>query len=192
MRVNSCSPGIPDAMSDTALLVVDMMNTYQHPDAEDLIPNVEKIIEPLTGLVRRARVCDDVDLVYVNDNYGDFTAQFSDIVRAAGDGARPDLVKPILPTEGCRVMTKVRHSAFYATALAYLLNRLETKRLIITGQVTEQCILYTALDAYVRHFPVVIPTDAVAHIDPDLGEAACKMMQQNMSAELTTAADCLG
>lgn len=39
--------------------------------------------------------------------------------------------------------------------------------------------------------PVVIPTDAVAHIDADLGAAACKMMEQNMSAELTTAADCL-
>jgi nicotinamidase-related amidase len=192
MRVNAEPPGIPDGMSDTAVLVVDMMNTYQHPDAENLIPNVGKIIEPLTDLVRRARECDDVDLVYVNDNYGDFTAQFSDIVHSACDGARPDLVKPILPAGECRVMTKVRHSAFYATALAYLLNRLETKRLIITGQVTEQCILYTALDAYVRHFPVVIPTDAVAHIDPDLGAAACKMMEQNMSAELTTAADCMG
>lgn len=178
-------------MSDTAVLVVDMMNTYQHPDADDLIPNVEKIIEPLTDLVRRARTSDEVDLIYVNDNYGDFTAEFSGIVRSALDGARPDLVKPIAPAEGSRLMTKVRHSAFYSTALAYLLSRLDTKRLIITGQVTEQCILYTALDAYVRHFPVVIPTDAVAHIDADLGAAACKMMEQNMSAELTTAADCL-
>ena len=42
-----------------------------------------------------------------------------------------------------------------------------TKRLVLTGQVTEQCILYTALDASVRHFPVVIPTDAVAHVDED-------------------------
>ena len=40
MRVNSELPGIPDRMSDTAVLVVDMMNTYQHPDAENLIPNV--------------------------------------------------------------------------------------------------------------------------------------------------------
>lgn len=178
-------------MSDTAVVVVDMMNTYQHPDAEDLIPNVEKIMDPLADLIRRAREADGVDLIYVNDNYGDFTAQFSDIVGSALDGARPDLIKPIVPSDDCRVMTKVRHSAFYATALAYLLGRLETKRLILTGQVTEQCILYTALDAYVRHFPVVIPTDAVAHIDAGLGKAALKMMQQNMSAELTTAADCL-
>jgi nicotinamidase-related amidase len=179
-------------MSDTTVLVVDMMNTYHHPDAEVLIPNVEKIIEPLADLVRRARGSDDVDLVYVNDNYGDFTAEFSDIIRNACDGARPDLVEPIVPAEESRVLTKVRHSAFYATALEYLLDRLETKRLILTGQVTEQCILYTALDAYVRHIQVVIPTDAVAHIDADLGRAALTMMEQNMSAELTSAADCLG
>lgn len=179
-------------MSDTAVLVVDMMNDYQHPDAEVLIPNVAKIIDPLAGLVRRARESDDVDLIYVNDNYGDFTAGFADLVKSACNGERPDLVEPIVPTDGTRVMTKVRHSAFYATPLAYLLNRLETERLILTGQVTEQCILYSALDAYVRHLQVVIPTDAVAHIDEELGAAALKMMESNMSAELTTAADCLG
>jgi nicotinamidase-related amidase len=179
-------------MSDTAVMVIDMMNTYQHPDAEELIPNVEKTIDPLADLVRRARKSDGVDLVYVNDNYGDFTAQFSDLVRSARDGARPDLVEPIVPAEGSRMITKVRHSAFYSTPVAYLLNRLGTERLILTGQVTEQCILYSALDAYVRHFQVVVPSDAVAHIDPDLATAALKMMEQNMSAELTTAADCLG
>jgi nicotinamidase-related amidase len=103
----------------------------------------------------RARDSDDVDLVYVNDNFGDFTAQFSE------------------------------------TPVADLLNRLGTERVILTDQVTEQCILYSALDAYVRHFQVVVPTDGVAHIDPDLGAAALNMMEQNMSAELTTAADCL-
>ncbi len=179
-------------MSVTAVLVIDMLNSYEHDDAEVLIPNVAKIVEPLADLVSRARQADDVDLIYVNDNYGDFTAEFSDIVRSALDGARPDLVKPILPAEDSRLLTKVRHSAFYSTPLAYLLNRLETQRLILTGQVTEQCILYTALDAYVRHIPVVIPTDAVAHIDAELGAAALKMMEANMDAELTTAADCLG
>lgn len=179
-------------MSDTAVLVVDMMNTYQHPDAEKLIPNVAEIIDSLTDLVVRAHDSDDVDLVYVNDNYGDFSAEFSDIVQSARHGARPDLVNPIVPPKGCRLVTKVRHSAFYSTPMAYLLNRLGTKRLVLTGQVTEQCILYSALDAYVRHIPVVIPTDAVAHLDAELGTAALTMMERNMSTELSLAADCLG
>lgn len=178
-------------MSDTAVLVIDMMNTYRHPDAEKLAPNVAEIIDPLTGLVAEAREREDVDLIYVNDNYGDFTAEFSDIVESALKGERPDLVEPIVPQKGCRLMTKVRHSAFYATALAYLLGQLEPQRVILTGQVTEQCILYTALDAYVRHFPVVVPPDAVAHIDPELSDAALTMMKSNMDAEITPAAKCL-
>lgn len=177
-------------MSTTAILVIDMMNTYRHPDAEKLIPHVEPVVEPLSTLVAAAQERDDTDLIYVNDNYGDFSAEFSDIVRGALDGERPDLVEPVVPKHGLRVMTKVRHSAFYATSLAYLLTQLKPDRLVLTGQVTEQCILYTALDAYVRHFPVVVPRDAVAHIDPDLGDAALKMMEQNMRAEiLDTAAE---
>lgn len=179
-------------MSETAVLVVDMMNDYRHPDAETLMPNVGKIIDPLADLVRRAHESDRLDLIYVNDNYGDFTAQFSDIVESACNGARPDLVDPIVPAKGSRLLTKARHSAFYSTPLAYLLERLGTERLIMSGQVTEQCILYSALDAYVRHFQVVIPTDAVAHIDEELSAAALKMMKHNMSAELTTVADCVG
>jgi nicotinamidase-related amidase len=178
-------------MSKTALLIIDMMNTYDHPDADKLAPNVADIVEPVAKLVDRARRRDDVELVYVNDNYGDFSAEFSDIVRRALDGVRPDLVKPVVPQQGTRLLTKVRHSAFYATPLAYLLTQLKPDRVILTGQVTEQCILYTALDAYVRHFQVVVPPDGVAHIDPALGDAALKMMERNMSAELVPAAECL-
>ena len=54
---------------------------------------------------------------------------------------------------------------------------------------TEQCILYSALDAYVRHFDVVVATDAVAAIDDELAAAALRMMERNMHAELTTSED---
>ena len=108
-------------MSEIAVLVIDMMNAYRHPDADKLVPNVAKIIDPMVSLISRARERDDVDLVYVNDNYGDFTADHGDIIRSTLEGEHPDLVKPIVPDTGCQFLTKVRHSAFYATALAYLL-----------------------------------------------------------------------
>jgi nicotinamidase-related amidase len=53
--------------------------------------------------------------------------------------------------------------------------------------VTEQCILYSALDAYVRHFEVAVAPDAVAHIHADLADAALRMMEINMSAQLVPA-----
>ena len=84
-------------MSHTAVLVIDMLNAYQHEDAELLIANVAAIIDPLAGLVSVAREREGVDLIYVNDNYGDFTADHDDIIRSALQGARPDLVKPIVP-----------------------------------------------------------------------------------------------
>ena len=178
-------------MSDVAVLVIDMLNTYRHEDAELLAPNVADIVDPLAGLISRARESDDVDLIYVNDNHGDFNADFRDVVDAALHGERPDLVTPIAPDEDCLRLLKVRHSAFYASSLGYLLGRLEARRLILTGQVTEQCILYTALDAYVRHFSVVVAPDAVAHIDPELGDAALTMMHKNMHAEIVPAEKCL-
>jgi nicotinamidase-related amidase len=177
-------------VSKTALLVIDMMNTYEHEDAEVLATSVAKIVDPLASLISRARDREDVDVIYVNDNYGDFTADFDDLVNAALDGERPDLVSPLAPDEESLRVVKVRHSAFYASSLDYLLGRLETRRLIVTGQVTEQCILYSALDAYVRHLDVTIPTDGVAHIHEDLAQVALKMMERNMRAELVRAADC--
>lgn len=178
-------------MSEVAVLVIDMLNTYEHEDAELLVPNVAEIVDPMAGLIARARDHDDVDLIYVNDNFGNFTADFDDILDAALHGERPDLVTPIAPEEGCLRLLKVRHSAFYASSLDYLLRRLETRKLILTGQVTEQCILYTALDAYVRHFDVVVVPDAVAHIDPELSDAALSMMHKNMHAEIVPAEKCL-
>lgn len=178
-------------MSDVAVVVIDMMNAYRHEDANVLADNVADVVDPLAELISRAADRDDVDLIYVNDNYGDFTADFDDLVEKAMHGERPELISPIAPPDGCLRLQKVRHSAFYSSSLGYLLGRLEAQRLILTGQVTEQCILYTALDAYVRHFEIIVPPDAVAHIDPELGDAALTMMHKNMHAEIMPVEKCL-
>lgn len=189
--VEFAGSGYTSPVSDTAVLIIDMFNDYDHPDAEQLADNVAGIIDPLVGLVNHARDHDGVDLIYVNDNHGNFTADHRAIITSALDGRRPELVKPLVPPEDTYVITKVRHSVFYSTALDYLLDRLKAQRVVLAGQVTEQCILYSALDAYLRHYEVVVPPDAVAHIDEELGSAALKMMERNMSAELVSAAHCL-
>lgn len=84
---------------------------------------------------------------------------------------------------------KGRHSIFYGTAVEHLLRELGVERIVLAGQVTEQCILYSALDAYLRDFAVVVPRDAVAHIHRHLAEAALEMMGRNLHAEITEAAE---
>ena len=183
--------GYAPVMSDTALLIIDMFNDYQHEDGDELAKNVAEILDPLQQLLTAARAHDGVEVVYVNDNHEDFSAGRQGIVDIALAGRHPELVRPLVPMEGNIFVTKVRHSVFYATALDYLLRRLGVSTLILTGQVTEQCILYSALDGYLRHYDVVVPADAVAHIDPELGKAALTMMRRNMDAEIVDAARCL-
>ena len=143
------------------------------------------MVEPIASLVARARD-EGVEVIYVNDNYGDWNSSHEELAERALNGARPDLVEPLLPPEGADFVLKARHTIFYMTPLEYLLGQRGIERIILVGQVTEQCILYSALDAYVRHIPVTVPTDAVAHIHESLAEAALEMMKTNMDAQLVT------
>ena len=172
----------------TALIVVDMLNSYEHEDADELTQSVEAVVEPLSELIERADR-DGAEIIYVNDNYGDWKSSQEDLARQAIEGARPDLVEPLLPPDSADFVLKARHTIFYMTPLEYLLGQKEIDRVILTGQVTEQCILYSALDAYVRHFEVAIPRDGVAHIHENLADAALEMMERNMGAEITSCAD---
>jgi nicotinamidase-related amidase len=173
----------------TALIVVDMLNHYEHEDAEALRRSVYDTLPPIQDIVQRARA-GDVPIVYVNDNHGDWSAGRPELCRRALEGSDPSLVEPIVPDEQAAFLVKARHSIFYETQLDYMLRHQAIERIVLTGQVTEQCILYSALDAYVRHYSIVIPRDAVAHIHKDLADAALRMMEINMAAEITTATQC--
>jgi nicotinamidase-related amidase len=169
----------------TALLVIDLLNAYEHDDADRLAQSVEQVVPTVAALMERARG-KGVPVIYVNDNYGDWNSSAEELADRALSGRRPELVKPLLPVGDAAFVIKARHSVFYATPLEYLLETQDLGNLVMTGQATEQCILYSALDAYVRHFNVTVPRDGVAHIHPHLAEAALEMMETNMRAEITT------
>jgi nicotinamidase-related amidase len=173
----------------SALLVIDMLNPYEHEDAERLAESAAEAVPSIRLLLDRANE-EDIPVVYVNDNYGDWNSSASELVDRATEGRHPELIEPLLPPEGVSFVIKARHSVFYQTPLEYLLDQMEVTRLVLAGQATEQCILYSALDAYVRHFQVAVPRDAVAHIHRHLADAAQEMMERNMSAEIVDSAEC--
>jgi nicotinamidase-related amidase len=175
-------------MPHTALIVTDMLNAYDHEDAELLAESVEQQLPCMVRMLEQADDDADTMVVYVNDNYDQWEATREDLVKRALDGKRPDLVEPIAPREPVPFLPKGRHSIFYETALAHLLSVNDVERIVLVGQVTEQCILYSALDGYIRGYEVVVPRDAVAHIDPQLADAALKMMERNLHADVTAAA----
>jgi nicotinamidase-related amidase len=170
----------------TALIVIDMLNRYEHEDAAALIESVGEIVPGLRDLIGRA-ASHGVPIVYVNDNYGDWSAGRAELCERALDSPHAELVEPVLPSQDAGFVTKARHSIFYETSLDYLLRSQRLERLVLAGQVTEQCVLYSALDAYVRHYEVTVPHDAVAHIHRDLAGAALQMMELNMRADILDA-----
>jgi nicotinamidase-related amidase len=177
-----------DGEGTRALVVIDMLNPYEHDEGDELAANVADAVPGIRELVERTSDA-GTPVIYVNDNYGDWNSSAEELAERAMEGRHPEVVEPVLPPEEAKFVIKARHSVFYETPLEYLLDQLGVTRLVLTGQVTEQCILYSALDAYVRHFAVTVPLDAVAHIHEDLAQAALRMMERNMSADLVQAGE---
>jgi nicotinamidase-related amidase len=166
-----------------------MLNAYEHPDADKLTRSVERALPNVEALIERATSTDGVLTIYVNDNFGSWNSNRDELLQTALEGRFRHLVEPIAPRDDSLFVVKARHSIFYGTPLEYLLAQEGIDRVVLAGQVTEQCILYSALDAYIRHLQVVIPRDAVAAIHEDLAEASLRMMEVNMNAEIVDAAD---
>lgn len=173
-------------MSRKAVIVTDMINPYDHADADRLLPSAERVVPVIARMLRAARESGSL-VIYANDNFGDWRSHHGEIVEAAMAGARPDLVEPLRPDDNSLFVVKARHSIFYETPLPYLLHQLDVDHLVLTGQVTEQCILYSALDAHIRHMDLTIPRDGVAHIHEDLADAALRMTERNMGARVCAA-----
>ena len=79
----------------------------------------------------------------MNDNYGDWSSSKDEFVQSALDGARPDLVEPLLPPDAASFVFKARHSIFYGTPLEWLFSQRGIDHVVLVGQVTEQCTLRT-------------------------------------------------
>ncbi len=72
----------------TALIVVDMLNTYEHEDAEPLVESVRGMVDDLRDLIAEARER-DVLVAYVNDNHGDWGAGANKLADAGAGRAAP-------------------------------------------------------------------------------------------------------
>ncbi|MDG4857989.1 cysteine hydrolase [Streptomyces sp. T-3] len=168
-------------MGETALIVIDMINTYDHEDADLLLPSARTAVPAAVRLIEKARRA-EIPVIYANDNFGQWRSHHGEILNTALAGPHADLVEPLRPDEQSLFVVKARHSIFFETPLSYLLNQLGVTHLVLCGQVTEQCVLYSALDAHIRHLKVMVARDAVAHIHAELAEAALRMMELNMGA----------
>lgn len=168
----------------SVLVIVDMLTSWDYDGAEETASGASEVIEAINHV--RSQKGGELRVAFANDLDGGFHGSREKAFEIAMGGRYPHLVEPLEPAPDEDFIHKGQHSAFYGTPLAHLLDVLEIERVILTGQVTEQCVLYTALDAHVRGYEVVVVTDAVLSQEAHLGEAALEMIESNMGGTLVT------
>ncbi len=183
MADNDLHGNAPDS-ARAALLIVDVINDLEFPGADRLLEPALRMSERLAEFKKGAGSV-GIPSVYVNDNFGRWRSDFRRLVaHCLDDGVRGRRVAELLvPDENDYFVLKPKHSGFYHTTLPLLLQYLGVRKVILTGIATDNCVLFTASDAYMRDLEVVVPEDCVAAIDPARHGYALDQMRNVLKAD---------
>lgn len=171
--------------SEVALLLIDLVNDFDFPEADKLLHYARPMAGRIAELKRRASAA-GIPTIYVNDNFGqwrsDFKAQVAHCLEP--DARGHDIVKLLRPDEDDYFVLKPKHSGFYASSLDVLLGYLGARTLILTGVAGNICVLFTANDAYMRDFKLIVPRDCIASNTDEENQSALDEMEQVLKADV--------
>ena len=166
-----------------ALLLIDVINDFDFPEADELLKYARKMAPNLLRLKRRAQEA-GIPVIYVNDNFGRWKSDFRHTVNhCAQHGRGRDVVKLLRPEKSDYFVLKPKHSGFFSTTLETLLRYLETQTLILTGIAGNFCVLFTANDAYMRDFNLFVPSDCTVSNTKKENESALGLMKKFLKAD---------
>lgn len=174
----------PD-QSALALLLVDVINPFDFPEADDLLRFALPMADKLAALKERAQRA-GVPVVYANDNFGRWRSNQNAVVErclAADSKGRP-IAEKLRPSHDDYFVLKPKHSAFYSTTLDTLLRYLGVRTLLIGGVAANICVLFTANDAYMRDLKLLVPADGVASNTVAESAAALEQMRKVLKADV--------
>lgn len=170
--------------SEIALLLIDVINDLEFEGGEELLLTALPAARKIAALKDRARLA-HVPIIYVNDNFGKWRSDFKRIVaHCLQDDIRGRPIAELLkPDEQDYFVLKPKHSGFFSTSLDLVLKDLGTRTLVLTGFAGNNCVLFTANDAYLRDYKLIIPADCTASINEADNNNALKQMQQVLKAD---------
>ena len=153
---------VPDR-AETVLAILDLISDFSFEGGDAIARAALPVARRIARLKARARNA-GIPVVYINDALGRWRSDFPGMVRhcrrEGGRGRR--VVETIAPEPEDYCILKPKHSGFFATPLDAVLQLLGAKRLILTGVSSNQCVLFTANDAYVRDLELLIPHDCIS------------------------------
>jgi nicotinamidase-related amidase len=181
---NSDLHGSAPDKSKIALLLIDVINDLDFPEANQLLRYARPMARKLLQLKRRAKKA-GIPVIYVNDNFGrwqsDFRRQVRHCLREKSRGQ--EIVALLQPDEDDYFVLKPKHSGFFSTTLETLLRYLGSQKLIITGLTGNFCVLFTANDAYMRDYELIIPSDCTASNSAEENREALALMRKFLKAD---------
>ena len=171
--------------SEIAIVLIDVINDLEFPEGDQLLEAALPAARNIARLTQRAREA-KVPVIYVNDNFGRWRSDFKKIVdRCLHDDVRGrPIVELLVPDENDYFVLKPKHSGFFSTTLDLLLEYLGVRTLIVAGFAGNNCVLFTANDAYMRDYQLIIPADCTASNTPEDNENALQQMQHVLKADI--------
>jgi nicotinamidase-related amidase len=168
-----------------ALLIIDMIADFEFENGDRLFRAALPASRNIARLKERARAA-TIPIVYVNDNFGQWRSNFQQLLqRCLNDGVRGEPIARLLaPDAEDYFVLKPAHSGFFATPLQTLLQLMGARTLVLTGVAAHQCILFTAADAYLREYDLVIPRDCVAAAKSSETELALHYFKSVLKADI--------
>ncbi len=176
------------AKSKAALLLIDVINDFEFEGSEDLLKHAIPAASKIARLKKHLKE-NGVPVIYVNDNFGHWQSDFSEqIKRCSGVSCRGrDVAGVLLPDPDDYFVLKPKHSGFFSTSLDVLLGFLGVDTLILAGFAGDICVLYTANDAYMRDFRLVVASDCVASESTVGNRNALKHIKTRLKARVVSA-----
>ena len=145
----------------SALLIADMIYDFVDPQGLLYVPGIEVILPRIAELIDDAHGA-GAPVIFVDDAHDPDDEEFKQWGPHAIAGTPGTVVVPELgPAEEDYVLDKPRYSAFYGTGLDDLLEKLGIEHLVITGTITNICVMVSAIEALIRDYRVTIPAGAV-------------------------------
>jgi nicotinamidase-related amidase len=173
-----------------ALLLIDMINDLEFEGGENVAKAATVAAERIAALKAKAKER-GIPVIYANDNFGKWRSDFREVVKhCLEDGVRGQRLAELLrPDREDYFVLKPKHSAFFETTLATLLEHLGARHLILTGITADICVLFTASDAYMRDYDVHVPADCVASLEDVDTRQALRYMQRVLHADVTASTE---
>ena len=179
------TPALSLPVVGTALLLIDVINDLAFPGSGALVAQAEPMALRLAALKLRVAAA-GVPVIYVNDNFGKWQSDFGKLITDCLEDdvrGRP-LVQLLQPDPEDYFVLKPKHSGFFSTTLDTLLAYLHAKTLILAGIAGNICVLFTAHDAFMRDFHLIIPSDCVASNTPAENRYALEHMRTVLQANI--------